>query len=283
MNSLTFSPVIIQRGSDMLTVVEITDNSKVTARDIANIAAEQPHFPKYIPSNANAILLFHTEGGAFVLGGVRSNPALKDQHTKDGTSFPQQINASLGGYSPNPNLPFREALINSIKNKMFLNSDLPENGLEVQKILKEVCTKIENNDGWEEKVCVHTDKWLEKDTEKTMSVITAVKHIHCSDSELAKIDAALKVIMSIKKEEIASLGTLSEFKFVELQPIIANSLESHLEDEITKATVAYERFGDKVAVTFNYLAIATLVKNNAFKNNNLVYSKKGGNNGSINI
>lgn len=200
-----------------------------------------------------------------MLGGVRSHPALKDKLTKDGTSFPQQINATIGGYLSNPDLPFRVAMLDSIKNKMFLNTELVGEGLEAQIVLNELCKIVENGEGWEEKVCVHTDKWIEEDVEKTMSVLTAIKHIFCKDSDVTKIDTALKTIMGIKKIEGAPLRILSEFKFVELQPLISNSLESHLDDEITKATKAYNTFGDKIAVTFNDLAMATLSKNSAFK------------------
>ena len=256
---------MIQPRSDMLTVVDLAGNFKATSRDITNIAAQQLNFPNYIPDNASASLIFHTEKGAFLLGGVRNNPALKNKLTKDGTAFPDQINAAIGGYSPNPDLPFRESVMNSIKYKMFLNSDLSGCGLEAQNLLKELCKVVENNEGWEDKVCVHTDKWLDGDQEKTMSVLTAVKHIRSTDADIAKLEAALRVIMEMKKKEGAPPRNLLEFRFVELEPIITNSLETYLEDEITKATNAYDKFGNKVAVTFNDLAIATLAKNNVFK------------------
>lgn len=264
-SSISFNPVIIERRSDKLTVVEVADNSKITSREIANKAAKQFNFPNYTPDNASITLIFHTESGNFLLGGVRDNPALNDKVAKNGKPFPQQINATIGGYSPNPDLPFRAAAMSSIKNKMFLNSDLSGAGLEAQQLLRQLCATIEDNEGWENKICVHTDKWKDGNDEKTMSVLTAVKHIHCKESDKAKIDAALKIIMNTKKEEGAHPKTLSEFKFVELEPIIDNSLESHLEDEVTKATKAYDRFGDEIVVTFNDLAMATLSKNFAFK------------------
>lgn len=260
-----FRPVIVQRKSDMLTVVEIADNSKATSREIATIASKQLNFPNYTPDNASTTLVFHTESGAYLLGGIRSNPGLKDKLTKDGTLFPQQVNACIGGYSPDPAIPFRISAINSIKNKMFLNSELLGSGQQEQKLLKELCNTVEKNEGWEEKVCVHTDKWSENDIEKTMSVLTAVKHIQCTDSDIVKIDKALTTIMRIKKEAGEPIRTLSEFKFIELQPVITNSLDSYLEDEITKAKNAYEQFGDRITVTFNDLAVATLAKNGAFQ------------------
>src|SRR5205807_8365839 len=98
------------------------------------------------------------------------------------------------------------------------------------------------------------------DTKGTMCYLTAIKHIHCSDSDLVKIDEALQTIMAVKKVEGVNPRALSAFKFVPLNPVIENSLTTHLEDEITKAKNAYEKFGNSVVVTFNDLAVATFVK-----------------------
>ncbi len=83
--------------------------------------------------------------------------------------------------------------------------------------------------------------------------------------EVKADDEALQTIMSVKQTQGVNPKTLSAFKFVPLQPIIENSLVTYLEDEITKAKQAFEKFGDKVVVTFNDLAIATLAKNDAFR------------------
>lgn len=261
-------PSVVQRRTDILTVVEINDISKITPNEISATAAKQPNVPNYKPDGAGATLVFHTESGVFVLGGVRSNPALEKELTKENTAFPQQINSTIGGYLANPEISLKDAILDAIKNKMFLKVALTEyaQGFEAQQILKELNKTIENNDGWEEKVCVHTDQWTNKDdTKGTMCYLTAIKHIKCSDSELGKIDEALQTTMTIKKAEGVNARALSAFKFVPLNPVVENSLATHLDDEITKAIKAYENFGNGVVVTFNDLAVATLVKNGAFQ------------------
>ena len=69
----------------------------------------------------------------------------------------------------------------------------------------------------------------------------------------------------LKEAEGVNTRALSEFKFIPLNPVVENSLATHLEDETTKAKTAYEKFGNTVAVTFNDLAVATLAKNGAFQ------------------
>lgn len=261
-------PIIVQRRTDILTVVTVSDNATTKANDISATAAKQPNVPYYNADGAGSILIFHTESGEFVLGGTRNNPAIENELTKNKTPFPKQINATIGGYLANPELPLRKAVIDAIKNKMFLTAVIPEGapGFEEQNLLKQLCDILDNNDGWENQVCMHTDKWINKDnTLGTMCFLTTIKHINCSNAELAKIDEALQIIMAIKKTEGANPRTLSEFKFVPLQPVITNSLATYSEDEITKARSSYEQFGDTIALTFNDLAVATLAKNGAFK------------------
>lgn len=253
----------IQRGSDLLTIIETTDISKVCASEISEAASKQPNFPHYKADGAGAVLIFHTETGAYVLGGIRSNPALNEKLTKDSTAFPMQINTTTGGYLPNPSSSLKEGILNAVKSKLFSKTELTENekGFEAQQALKNLLQTIGNTEGWEEKICVHTDQWKEKDTEKTMCYLTAIKHIACSDEDITKIDNALQTMMGIKKSEGVNLA----FKFVALQPIIENSLSTYQANEITKATEAYNKHGNQVVVTFNDLAVATLAINNAFK------------------
>lgn len=268
----TFKPakqnvVVVQRRTDILTVLEVNDFS-VKASEISAKAAEQPSVPHYKPDGAGAILVFHTESDNFVLGGVRSNPALAATLTTEDKPYPQQINLTIGGYLANSELPLIDAIIHTIKNKMFLTSDLEEgaSGFDAQQTLKKLCAVLESQEGWEEKICVHTDKWINNDTtEGTMCFLTAIKHIQCSNTDLAQINNALQTIMAVKKAEGVNLRTLSEFKFVPLEPVISNSLSTYLEDEVTKAKAAYEKFGNTIAVTFNDLAVATLKKNDAFE------------------
>lgn len=258
---------IVKRRTDILTVVDILDHSSTSANEISASAAKQSDFPHYRPDGAGATLIFHTESNTYVLGGIRCNPALEKELTSDNCLFPQQINSTIGGYLANPELSLREAIIEAVKNKMFLKSKIIEGspGFEAQQVLMNLCLTLENNEGWEEKVCVHTDKWTNNDsTESTMCYLTAIKHTQCSDADLFRISESLETIMTIKKEEGINPRALSAFKFVPLQPIISNSLATHLNDELTKAQMAYKQFGNVVAVTFNDLAIATLSKSEAF-------------------
>lgn len=268
MNSVScdtpFAPQMVTRNSDILTTVKIQDNSAVTCRKIAELAAEQDKFPNYPADNAGVSLVFHTENEEYLLGGVRPNQALQGEFTKDGTPFPQQIIVMIGGYLPNADLPFREAAINAVKNKMFLNTPLTGEGLQAQATLDQLCESISADSGWEDTICVHTDKWLEDGAEKTMCVLTAIKHINCKNSELLKIEEALKTIMAIKTAEGANLRTLTAFQFTKIKPILGNSLNNYLKSELEKATNAYEKYGNQIAVTFNELAVATLALNGAF-------------------
>jgi hypothetical protein len=261
------NPIITKRRSDILAVVA-ADVSNMTLSAVNALAASQPDVPTYKPDGAGATLVFHTNTGDYVLGGVRENPALSKETTKDATQYPLQINSTIGGYAGNPEAVLRDAVLDSIKNKMFLKVALSEDqpGYQDQQILMQLCDVIANDDGWESRICVHTDKWVNDDkSEGTMCYMTTIKHINCNDADLVNINEALQATMAIKKAEGVNTRALSEFKFVELQPIIENSLASYLDDEKTKAIKAYERFGDVVAVTFNDLAIATLAKNSAFK------------------
>lgn len=263
-------PVIVQRKTDILTVVESKNISEVTANDINDDAGKQPKVPHYQPDGIGAILVFHIDGDLFVLGAVRNNPALAQFLTPKNTSFPQQINAAIGGYLANPELSLKDSMLNAIKNKILLKEELTENmpGYQAQQVLHNLCKTIENNDGWEDKICVHTDQWMNKDESKgTMCFLTGIKHINCNLADLVKINEALQTMMAMKQAEDTDSKTLSAFKFIPLKPVIANSLASHLEDEITKATKGYEQFGNQISVSFNDLAIATLVKNNAFRSN----------------
>jgi hypothetical protein len=260
---------IVVRGTDMLTVVNVEDNSSMTSRDVRDLAVQQSNIPNFDPDGIGAVLIFHTESGEFVLGGVRSNPALKEKFIKDNISFPDQMNTTIGGRLANPDLPLRESVMKAIKNKIFLESNFEENTKEFEALtlLKKLSEIIENNEGWESKICIHTDKCVNKDgTEGTMCYLTTIKHINCSDEDLIKIREALQTIMIFKEKEGIDRRTLSKFEFVPLKPIIEYSLETYVNDEITKAKNAYEKFGNRIAITFNDLSIATFAKNNAFIN-----------------
>ncbi len=256
----------VHRGTDALTTVRVPNNAQCSSYEIAQVALRQLALENttYKPDNAGAILIFHTETGAYVLGSIRSNPALSTKSTIDGTTYPEQISASIGGYNPNPLSPFRISAINAIRNKMFLNTDLIEEGVAEQQRLRAFCQTLEADEGWEEKMCIHTDHWKNEDSSAgTMCVLTAIKHINATDLEKDRLENDLQKIMQITSKTNQSFKTLSNFKFVELTRIIQTSLETHLLTEEEKAMKAYQQFGNNIAVTFNDLAIATLAKHNA--------------------
>lgn len=259
--------ILVKRGTDILTVVNVQDISQSTPVEI-NSTIPNKLLPNFKPDGAGAMIVFHTESGVYVLGGVRSNPALTKEITKDNTPFPEQINSTIGGYVPNPEVSLKKAITDAIKNKMFLTLMLTESepGFDEQQVLKRLLQTIENDEGWETTVCIHTDHWFNQDqTEGTMCFMTAIKHISCSDAELTKLDEALQTTMAIKKSQGVNPRALVAFKLVSLEPIIQSSLNTYLDSEIVKATKAYNEFGNSVAVTFNDLAVATLAQSKALR------------------
>lgn len=218
------------RGSDKLVVVNVNDNTNVTPIDVSLEAGKVKDFPAYKAGGLAVALIFHTATKNYVLGSLRENPRLNGLKTKDGKDFPLQFNSATGGRVPDPSLPLREAAVRNIKSRMVLDDNL--------------CAAIEMEEGWEDQVCVHTDKWTENSEEKTMCVLTMVKHLSCSDKDLEKI------------------SHLSQFTFMELDSVIQNSCISYMEGEVEKAEKGYE---EKIAVIFNDLAVATLAKEGAFQ------------------
>lgn len=263
--SFSICPVTVERRSDMLGVVEGTVDSKVSLQQIASASASK--LPDYAPDNAGAILVFHTASKVYLLGPVRTNKALhesgKEVLTKDGTQYPLQISASIGGRYTEAGQPFRSAVIDRMNTRMYIIPALA--GAEkAQEILKTLRAAVQTDEGWENKVCIHTDKWGDGEGDK-MCVLTGIKHLACSASDILTIESALKSIMEAKKAAGAKPWEVADYKFVELTPIIESSKATYLDDEIVKASKAYEQFKETVAVTFNDLAVATLALNGAFQ------------------
>lgn len=250
---MTLCSTKIERGTDRLAVVQAPLDSKITLSQIAKV------FTDFSPDNASVILVFHTADKIRVLGGLRDNPALKQM-----PGFPKQINVATGGRYTSADLPYRAAIVDRVKAKMFLHSKMTGDGEKAQETLLKLCGVIENGDGWEDKVCVHTDEWGKGENDR-MCVLSAVKHIECSNEDLTRITSALSTIMQTKRQEGAKPYELIDFDFVELGPIIENSMNSYRDAEAIKAQKAFDKFGSTVAVTFNDLAVATLHQNGALK------------------
>jgi hypothetical protein len=261
---------IVQRGNDILTVVR-TQALSESAESLNTQALEHPEMPRYTPDGAGAILVFHTEKGTFVLGGMRDNPALSGEKTKDGTSFPRQLSTTVGGYLADPQQAFRQSVLQSIRTRFLLNDEQTQQYEDPSlfpswQLLENVCHTIDNDQGWGDRVCVHTDRWKNADnTEGTMCYMTAVKHFHAGFAQLAEVEDALGKLVAHQAAQGKAPRVKMEFKFVPFDPVVENSLASYRDDEITKARTAYDHFQDKVVVTFNDLAMATLAENQALQ------------------
>lgn len=252
---------MLTRGTDKLTLVDVEDNTKVTPSEISKIAGKTQDFPTYKADGLNVTLIFHTATKDVVLANYRTNPCLKEQKTEDGNEFPVQLNSTTGGFLPNPDLPLREAAVKNVKYKILIDTPI-EN--EDCKVLENLSKAVETNEGWEKQVCVHTNKWEEESKEKTMCVITAVKHLSCNDEDLNKINDALQKIMDIKKDEDINPRRISQFTFAELDSIIRTAQETYMDTEVGKANKAYP-FKNTTALVFNDLSVAAMSFGGSFQ------------------
>ncbi len=255
---------VVQVGKNSLCLVETSALSE-SANALNAQAGSQPAMPMHKPDGAGAMLIFHTPEGIFVLGGMRNNPALDNAFTDNGGKFPQQINSTIGGYMTQPELPLRQSVMTSIRNKFFAQGggDQKMEQTADRQIIEDLCRTIEHDDGWESQVCVHTSKWANEDgSEGQMCFMTAVKHIACSHGDLEKIEKALASNIESRKSASA---VLSAFKFIPLEPLVENSKATYDKDEVSKAQNAYTQFQDSVAVTFNDMAVATFAQGNALQ------------------
>ncbi|MDI9819917.1 MULTISPECIES: hypothetical protein [unclassified Legionella] len=256
--------VIVKRGTDILTTVEVENIEKTSANEIAaNIA----NFPAYKPDGCGAILLFHTpDHQIHGLGGLRANPALKDKLTSDETRFPPQVNTTIGGRLIDPEKPLQESIMNAIKYKMFFDANTPGNSpiYKEQQIIKSLITTIETSAGWASDVCVHTDSWKNDDTSVgTMCFLTGIKHINCSNEDLREIENALQTIMDYKKSQGEQPRNLSDFKFYPFINTMKNATSGYLIErtELEKAEIAHK---NKAFVTFNDLCLETFRVNGSY-------------------
>jgi len=257
---------VLERGSDIMTVLSGQIDTSHTAKSLCDMAAaSSPRFPGYRPDGAGAIVVFHTETGSFVFGSLRANPALQSALAPNGQPYPLQMNTCVGGYLPNPDTPLKSAILAAARPKVMregLALDTPEAG-RVQRQLAQMLDAIETDAGWESRICIHTDKWKDREgNEKTMCFLTAVKHLQCTEADRNVLEQGLKLNAALPsssgREPIA-------FGFAQLDNITSNALDTYAADEVTKATRAWEAHGDTVAVVFNDLATAALKKNRAFE------------------
>jgi hypothetical protein len=257
---------IVKRGNDILIVVDVK-NPATTAEAIISEALTHPEVPKYQPDGCGAILLFHTPNHKIHgLGGLRNNPALKDHLTADGKEFPSQVNTTIGGRLFDPKKSLRESIIDAIKYKMFFDPKTPEESTvyQAQQTIQNLIAAVEAPAGWNNDICVHTDRWENKDKSiGTMCFLTGIKHINCTYDELQIIEDALEKMMGFKQLQGEQPRNLSNFKFYPFIATMKNATSEYLIErtELEKATIAY---GNQAFVTFNDLCLQTFKVNDVY-------------------
>lgn len=258
----TPSSAVIVRGTDILTTMKVNLNLGASAESIARAASDAvPELPRYRPDGAGVILVFHTDSGCHVLGGERENRALRDLKTSDGSAFPPQITMTLGGTLSDPERSLKDSLIDAAKRRLLLEVPTAAQGDVDLATLNRLADAVASPDGWETQVCIHTDKWRNRQGgESTMCYLTGVKHLQCSDDEFALISKALDSSTEARRTH-GSSQTLMAFRFASLDAMVANASATYAMNEKDKAEHAWQQFGNQVAVTFNDLAVATLAGN----------------------
>lgn len=260
-------PVIVKRGTDILTTIEVESLEKTTADEIVTTASQHPEIPAYKPDGCGAILLFHTpDHKIHGLGGLRDNPALKDKLTSEGTPFRSQVNTTIGGRLFDPTICLRDSILNAIKYKMFFDHDTPEESstYQAQIIIKSLVAAIAVDNGWSKDLCIHTDKWENNDGSfSTMCFLTGIKHINCTYEELETIENALKTIMDVKQSQGEQPRNLSNFKFYPFINTMKNATAEYLiqRTELEKAEIAHH---NNAFVTFNDLCLETFRINGTY-------------------
>ncbi len=258
-------PVVVRRGSDILATVPVNLNLNESAESIARAASDANHgLPSYPPDGAGVIIIFHTDSGTQVLGGVRENPALQGVQTRDGCTFPLQMTTTLGARVTEPERPLKDLLIDAARGRILPKTPIAtthESDVDL-KVLLALCDALAAPVGWEARICVHTDKWSTPEgRESTMCYLTAVKHLQCSDDRLAELSKALASSMTVKRAQGEDTRSLMSFRFARLETLVGNACATYSLDEKAKAEQAWQQFGSEVAVTFNDLAVATLASN----------------------
>lgn len=264
----------IQVNGNFATAVKV-DFSSTTPDSVRDKAVERhPNvFPSLTPDNASTVLVFHTESGDHTLAAIRKNPDVDP-------SFPEQINGSTGGYLPADRCSgsFLDALLTTLSQKMLLDnaplieqleSDGNDVGLAALNRLARLRDAVATPEGWGSTIAVHAYQGDWK-----MCVLTAVKHIGCSDADLQQIQQDLALLMPIERQRIIdatpagarpNLRTISNFQLFKLDPLVTNAQQSYCMEENSKAEKAQLEHPDQVIVTFNDFALERLAAYKGFK------------------
>ena len=174
------------------------------------------------------------------------------------------MTTALGGRVSAPERPLKDLLVEGVRGRLLpktLVASGTDRGDSLQ-LLEKLSAAIAAPDGWETGVCVHTDKWKNKDgSESTMCYLTATKHLTCTDARLKELGAALDSSTAMKQAQGEDTRTLMSFCFAKRDTLVASACSTYALDEKTKAEQAFRQFGTEVAVAFNDLAVATLAQN----------------------
>lgn len=245
--------VELRRGSDYLVAIPVQVSHDESVGSICRRAAMQyPDLPLYQPDGLGVVMVFHTPSGMSVLGASRPNPCLANLLTLDGNPFPLQFNSCIGGYLPSADVSVKSAIRAAVNYR--LSPQTPDKVADVA--VQRLVDSIDGDDGWAESLSVHTDSWDEKGTIKTMCFVTLARHFVCSDADLERLATGLA--------RQAAQPNAAQFGVAKLGPMLETS-KAHLQlKEVQKAQLAWETYGNQVAVAFNDLAMVVLDKAGAF-------------------
>lgn len=251
-------------GDNKVAVVQKQIDSTTTSSQIAAVAAEK--LPDLTPDKACVTAIFNTGKRLLVLTNSRINPDVTEK-TVDGTDYPKQIEASVGGALRQglpftTETPFKEALAGHLKTKLLLSENLvaqnPANE-EANKTMSQVIQSILGN--LRNTFAIHTNTGTWK-----MKVITAISRIDIKEEEVDLILNASRLIATAKKAAGVHPREILEVELREFQPLVDTADKTAdivNETEIAKAAYAIAK---EERVTFNNYAIATLFRNGAFAN-----------------
>ncbi len=240
---------ILARKNDRLAVIKVTDIETVTGQQVIELAAKY-QIPQYVHNGSGIIVLLEVAIGSeatqtYTMGILKENWGLKDLRLADGSKYPLQLSAAIGGMTNDPNTGLRILMQQAFTAKMqFTHPSLVAgNSLALDMIFAGVTDK--NN--WLPYICVHTDKWYEGNKEKTMCYLTGLIKLKFDQQQFNSLQDGYKGVLNFPK----------------LEDIIANSKEFYHMEEKPKAILAQQT---NRLLTFNDLAITVLNMAGAFNN-----------------
>jgi hypothetical protein len=211
------------------------------------------------PDGAGAIIVVESENDLFVLGNLRSNPALRGYTTQHGRPYPSQINTSLGGYVPKPDLPLSKAISDNVGACLIPNQlrGGPLAGSNAYFTVQRFYQRFENTPGWSDKISQHTRCWEFDGLRKTMCYFTAVKHLRMETRERDELEQALIELARLSDGRAANPMSIPDraYRFFRLDEVVENAVRHVGLDDVKKAAQAEKH---NIVPVFNDMAIAAL-------------------------